>query len=207
MVRYAKNDSAENQTNEKCLRGEKKMPTSEIVEYCAPTLAGIKTGSLFSIRNNDRNYVVQRLRKLNHLMRQYGLRIVPLKYAKDYTLIYVYRPKYLDKDLHDPRAIDILNENGYSDKNADLCVCHLVKRLKDSADFPHEIGLFLGYPPEDVKGFINNPNVGVKYVGCWKVYGDKKNALMRFKLINKCTEIYKEKVRCGIPLEELMVKT
>lgn len=183
------------------------MPASEIVEYCAPTLAGIKTGSLFSIKNNDKRYVVKRLRKLNHLMRQYGLRIIPLKYAKDYTLIYVYRPEYLDKDLNDPVAIDILNEKGYIDKNADLCVCHLVERLRDSADFPHEIGLFLGYPPEDVKGFINSPDAGVKCVGYWKVYGDVKNALTQFRRINRCTEIYKERVRHGTPLEELIVRT
>ena len=69
------------------------MPASEIVEYCAPTLAGIKTGSLFSIKNNDKRYVVKRLRKLNHLMRQYGLRIIPLKYAKDYTLVETYTVK------------------------------------------------------------------------------------------------------------------
>ena len=183
------------------------MPTSEIVEYCAPTLAGIKTGSLFSIRNNDRGYVVQRLRKLNCLMRKYGLRIIPLKYASEYTLIYLYRPEYLGKDLQNPDALDILNEKGYIDKDADLCVCHLVKRLRDSGDFPHEIGLFLGYPPEDVRGFINNPDAGVKCVGCWKVYGNTKNALKQFKRINKCTEIYKEKVRRGTPLEELIVKT
>ena len=32
----------------------------------------------------------------------------------------------------------------------------LIKRLNEDAEFPHEIGLFPGYPPEDVRGFIEN---------------------------------------------------
>ena len=182
------------------------MPASEIVEYCAPTLAGIKTGSLFSIKNNDRRYVILRLRKLNSLMREYGLRIIPLKYAKDYTLIYVYRPDYLNKDLQNPEALAILSDKGYTCSNADACVCLLAKRIKSCSEFPHEIGLFLGYPPEDVRGFIKSPDVGVKCVGCWKVYGNAKEALLQFERIRICTEIYKEKIRRGTPLKELLVK-
>ena len=48
------------------------------------------------------------------------------------------------------------------------CLARLIERLKDADEFPHEIGLFLGYPPEDVEGFIQEPN-GQKYTGIWKV--------------------------------------
>ena len=55
------------------------------------------------------------------------------------------------------------------------CLARLMERLKDADEFPHEIGLFLGYPPEDVEGFIQEPN-GQKYTGIWKVYGDVRSA-------------------------------
>ena len=32
---------------------------------------------------------------------------------------------------------------------------------------PHEVGLFLSYPPEDVKGFIDHRASGFKSAGLW----------------------------------------
>ena len=35
----------------------------------------------------------------------------------------------------------------------------------ESGEFPHEVGLFLGYPPEDVKGFIDHRANNFKCAG------------------------------------------
>ena len=40
--------------------------------------------------------------------------------------------------------------------------------------FPHEIGVFLGYPPEDVKAFIKQNGKGAVLCGYWKVYSNIK---------------------------------
>ena len=67
-----------------------------------------------------------------------------------------------------------------------------MKRIKSGNEFPHEIGLFLGYPPEDVDGFINNGAKGAKYVGTWKVYGDEsiaKRTFAQYKNVRKCTKM------------------
>ena len=47
----------------------------------------------------------------------------------------------------------------------------------ESGEFPHEVGLFLSYPPEDVKGFIDHRANDFKCAGLWKVYGDEEKAL------------------------------
>ena len=65
-----------------------------------------------------------------------------------------------------------------------------MSRLKDSDEFPHEIGLFLGYPPGDVHGFIENKPDACKCVGIWKVYGDKEKARQTFARYRKCTDVY-----------------
>ena len=36
------------------------------------------------------------------------------------------------------------------------------------------MGLFLSYPPEDVKGFIDHRANDFKYAGLWKAYGDEE---------------------------------
>ena len=38
------------------------------------------------------------------------------------------------------------------------------------------MGLFLSYPPEDVKGFIAHRANDFKCAGLWKVYGDEEKA-------------------------------
>lgn len=63
----------------------------------------------------------------------------------------------------------------------------LIGRLRNNADFPHEVGLFLGYPPEDVRGFIENRASGFKLIGCWKVYGDVDAARKKFESFESCT--------------------
>jgi hypothetical protein len=125
----------------------------------------------------------------------------------DYTLIYIYRPDFLEKDLKDPVAVSILKEKGYDIEHPAACLAKLIRHIKNDEGFPHEIGLFLGYPPEDVKGFMKNPNKGVKCVGFWKVYSDRDSAEKTFRKYRKCTEVYRREYIRGRSLEQLTIRT
>ena len=81
----------------------------------------------------------------------------------------------------------------------------LVQRLRRQEDFPHEVGLFLSYPPEDVAGFIANNARRCKCAGLWKVYGDEKRARRMFHAFKACTADYCRHLRSGRSLEELVV--
>ena len=75
----------------------------------------------------------------------------------------------------------------------------------ESGEFPHEVGLFLSYPPEDVKGFIENHAANAKCTGVWKVYGDERQARQTFDRYKKCTQTYCERWRSGVELDRLAV--
>ena len=183
------------------------MPEQQIIEQCAPTLAGIKTGSLFSIEFESKEAAKEDIRKLNHMLRKKGIRAVPVGQQKGRTLIYLFRPEYLRKDFCDPDAAEILREKGYPCENINVCIAQLVRHLKKDETFPHEIGLFLGYPPADVRGFMNSPKEGVKCVGYWKVYGDQEKAEKTFMQFRKCTEIFRNQFLNGTSLAQLAVGT
>lgn len=183
------------------------MSEKQLIEHCAPTLAGIKTGNLFSIKNDGKTEVIFEIRKLNRMLRDKGLRVIPLKMAEKYILIYVYRPLYLKRDLDNPKALSILTTKGYKADNPEYLIAQLVKRLVNDSSFPHEIGLFLGYPPSDVEGFMNNPSKGVKCCGCWKVYSEPEKAEKIFKKYARCTQIYRDLNKRGKSLEQLTVNT
>lgn len=181
------------------------MSEEMLVKYGAPTLAGLKTGNLISYPYGSLRQVTDDLRNLNIRLRGKGIRLIPLKYLESRVLVYVYRPSRLKCDFENEETGAILKKFGYPYMYPDKCVALLADKLNNSADFPHEIGLFLSYPPEDVLGFIENKAEGCKCVGCWKVYGDEGKAMKTFAKYRKCTDVYCEMHRKGAPLEKLTI--
>lgn len=177
------------------------MSEELIVRHCAPTLANLKTGSLFVCPITDRPSFFGSLRSLNELLVPKGLRALPLRIREYSALVYLYRPSRLKKDLEDPAAIKILQDHGYSCYGK--CLPKLIERIRASEEFPHEIGLFLGYPPEDVQGFLDHRPC--KCSGCWKVYGDENKAKKTFDLYKKCERVYCQQLARGIDIKRLTV--
>ena len=103
------------------------------------------------------------------------------------------------------QASELLRQAGYGDESCERCVARLVCRFREGKEFPHEVGLFLSYPPEDVKGFIDHRANDFKCAGLWKVYGDEEKARSLFEKYRKCTEIYCTLWQSGLKLEQLAV--
>ncbi len=181
------------------------MSDEMFVCHCSPTLAGIKVGNMFSCSYNSTKELMSYIRKLNGVLVNKGLRVIPLKYGNGRALIYAFRLKALDNVLKNPVAVSILKKYGYTDIDVKSCISHLLKRFHSYDEFPHEVGLFLGYPPEDVCGFIENRAEGYKIVGNWKVYGDEKAAEKTFNRYKRCTASYCSQLKKGCSIEQLTV--
>lgn len=181
------------------------MSEETLIMHCSPTLAGLKTGNLFNVGCESEEEISKSIRKLNKLLVPKGLCVLPIKIMENRALIYVYRPKKLEKDFRNEQVCLILKEMGYPYDKPKQCVSCLTKRLRENSDFPHEIGLFLGYPAEDVRGFIENKAENFRYIGFWKVYGDVENAQKKFEQFKKCTNIYHQKWTQGFSIEKLTV--
>ena len=180
--------------------------TEELVIYhCSPTMAGMKTGSLFSCPKEEVKELTENIRNLNCRLVPNGIRLLPVKRMEHRILLYMYRPDKLEEDFRNHEAQEILVAKGYPVGNADQCVVKLIRRLNGSETFPHEIGLYLGYPPKDVAAFMENSTAGVKYVGIWKVYSDVETAKMKFARYRECTRAYCEAFRRGHTFDRLIV--
>lgn len=127
---------------------------------------------------------------------------------ENFTQIYVYRRKQLLNDWKTQGVKELLICNGYkgiAGTDIEENIEHLRVRLEESDNFPHEIGLFLGYPIEDVKGFIENQGLNYKCLGCWKVYGDECKARKIFAQYKACRQTYKMLFKNGNTLMQLTV--
>lgn len=99
--------------------------------------------------------------------------------------------KSMKNILANKRCINFLKFVGYpSDYELNDYMDELVFRLQ-SEEFPHEIGVFLGYPLKDVLGFMGYGKNELVEVRNWRIYGDKETSyevydnFMRDKAIMK----------------------
>ncbi len=181
------------------------MSEATIIAQCSPTLAGIKTGSLFSTNAACPQTICAELSAWNRIFSAKGISFRVLKFKNGRALIYLYRKSFLAKDLLKKEIREILSCYGYHSFSIAEVLRHLTVRFAENDEFPHEIGLFLGYPPADVKGFIENRGENPKCTGLWKVYTDEAHAQMMFCKYKRCTDIYSRKHREGTPITRLAI--
>ena len=55
------------------------MPDEMVIRHCAPTLASLKTGSLFSCPCETERELMAGIRSLNRRLCRKGLRVLPLR--------------------------------------------------------------------------------------------------------------------------------
>lgn len=180
---------------------------SGLIEHCAPTLAGMKTAGLFNYFYQEKNMVLNELDFVNTKLNPHGVYVEVLLWRENSALIYVYRLKHLQNELLCPGVMELLERYGYTCCEAEKCIHYLKTRLYGYKCFPHEIGIFLGYPLEDVKGFIENDGKNCKSCGMWKVYCNEVEKQKLFEKFKKCTKVYIKVFNEGRPLAQMTVST
>ena len=176
-----------------------------IVQHGAPTLAGLKMGSLFSVKPQCSQRMQQDVARVNQSLEPKGVRLVIMKVSDQHILFYLYRKAQLAQCIACPKAIPLLIQCGYRQLSVCGVLSTLREKLAQDGEFPHEIGLFLGYPLSDVTGFIRHRGKNCLLCGCWKVYQEEEKAIRRFAQYRKCTGIYAKMFQNGYPLTKLTV--
>lgn len=172
--------------------------------HSAPALLGIKAANLLSLDKNELD-VSANADSFNLRASKKGLKIRILCDCGRRVLILLYSEKLLAKLLGEKERRAMLRSFGYSDDlDTDGCLEILAERTYGSAGFPHEIGLFLGYPIEDVKGFIDHKGDDFKLCGYWKVYGNPDAAKRTFDNYDKCRRFLCNKLDQGLDIYQAL---
>lgn len=167
--------------------------------HCAPTFAGLKAANLISINAAQWDEAKAYLRLVGRLLSQKEILFFRVSESGERILLLVYHRELLRCQLSDSKNRHLLEYYGYAPQEASLgqMLIHLAKRFQSCGDFPHEIGVFLGYPPEDVIGFIQNEGKNCRFCGFWKVYGDTEYARCQFTAYHRAQEYFCAKVLSG----------
>ena len=179
----------------------------DLASLCAPTLAGLKPASLFRYQPCAGQDGCAMAAAWHAALCDRGVAVRVLKACPrtGAVLAYVYRPAQIEALLKNSDVLHFLQGEGYCPGTADALLAQLSQRLCCEGDFPHEIGIFLGYPLADVVGFIQNHGQNFTVCGHWKVYTDPDAARQQFARYKKCETIYTRCYQRGTPIRRLTV--
>ena len=151
-----------------------------IGRHCGVTFAGLKIASLVSLRKGEENVV----QTLSRRFARKGFLFRLLREDDERLLVYVCHKERLEKYLFSADVRAFLARFMYEYASAEEALEQLKSRM--NGEFPHEIGVFLGYPLGDVCGFLRNPD-GCILCGAWKVYENAGEAARMFERFRRCS--------------------
>ena len=150
----------------------------QIVLQCAPFLKGKKVSC--GITMEDSMYD-----ELHNILSGSGISYRRLSAAEGRCLVLFYREKELSEYVNRVGIRSFIREFGYIEMELDEMLerlsCRSALFSREEIGYPHEIGIFFGYPVEDVQGFIRNAGREYLFLGYWKVYSNPMAAKMIFK--------------------------
>ena len=165
--------------------------------HSAPALCGIKASNLINVDYSDDLF--KEIEELNKKFTNFRFYI--LKKYKNKVLILIYRKRVLERELNRNSNKEFLKELGYDVSSIDSMLLCLKERIAYD-DFPHEIGVFLGYDLSDIKSFIENKKC--LYTGYWKVYSNLDEKLELFSKYTRCKNCVIKMIDKGFPIENFM---
>lgn len=141
----------------------------QLALQCAPVITGIKISNLLMIAGEHARAVID-------LLKDSDISWFCLRLDEKKTAFLLYRQEELVRYLQRPKVQQILACLGYEDFSLKGILRkfrkHYVAHMNKGMQFPHEMGLLLGYPVEDVVGFMNHSGKNYLYSGYWKVYAN-----------------------------------
>lgn len=178
---------------------ERRMEFS-LVMQCAPFLKGMRAASILNV---ERPWA----RGLYRLFEATDISWRILAVRKERCLVLFYRETDLEKVLADREVRRFLKGYGYEGLELSQSITQLSVRMglyvKGKMDFPHEMGVFLDYPLEDVKAFIENGGRKSVLTGCWKVYCNVERAGLTFLAYDKAKDSAVNEFLAGKRISEI----
>lgn len=150
----------------------------------APTIQGKKPASLMNFNSCGRNTAALWRKYGKDICESFELEHFELKSDDESILILLYRKRLLEWYVNHPRNQSFLNKIGYDTEDSLEKKLTILKRRFEMS-CPHEIGIFLGMPVEDVEGFIEHKGKNCLLCKYWKVYCNPKRAELLFNAYDK----------------------
>ncbi len=174
---------------------------TQLALQCAPLISGLKVSNLLIIRRD-------KLTQLIAILRSTSISFYALRDGGEKITLLLFNEAKLASYLKQERVIKLLAGMGYQEYSIYNILPIFRERyrkyMSDKIQFPHEMGVLLGYPIEDVEGFIRHKGRNFMLIGYWKVYEDiaaKERLFHRFEIV-KATML--QLIFFGMSMEDII---
>ncbi|RHQ99627.1 DUF3793 family protein [Peptoclostridium sp. AF21-18] len=183
--------------NISCLRCSIK---GNIALQCSLVLSGIKPSNLLIYSNHCEGCISEELKNT-------GAEHMKLYTGSKESVSIIFNREKLEKALLDEENRKFIKQYGYEDFSVNSVIEKLAGRYtgfkEGRAEFPHEMGIVLGYPLEDVSGFIENNGKNYIYSGYWKVYKNAEEKIQLFKIYKDIKKYFVEQIENGRQIHQI----
>ena len=173
-----------------------------VVTQCAPVLKVVKISNLITMKPGG-------WRKIRAYLKKSRIICIPLYADAEKEVLFLYRYEQLERHLKNREVREFLRSCGYESFEVASVLVRLRRRYRlyagISKEFPHELGVLLGYPVGDVQGFIDNRGENSLTSRYWKVYQNPKEAEKIFDLYDRVKEQALKEIMCGRTLSHVAV--
>lgn len=173
----------------------------QLLLQCAPMIAGLKVSNLLIIADENEADARKILQGTN-------LFCVRLARMNRKTTLLVYHERPLKEYLESGEVKKLLCVLGYEGKGFYELI-HVVKKKYraysgGTGEFPHELGLLLGYPAEDVRGYMDNKGRNYLCTGYWQVYANPAAKMHLFQKFELARERLIRAIFDGMEIQEVI---
>lgn len=175
----------------------------QIAFHCAPLIAGLKLSNLLMLQSEE-------LDRGTSILKRAGISYFVVAVTNGKVAVLLFDRQRLETYLRKEEVWKIFQDMGYQNHVMGKVLYAFRQRyegyLLRNQEFPHEMGLLLGYPIEDVKGFILNEGENCLYTGYWKVYEDLPEKMIVFRQFEKARDMLIGLLSNGITIAEVVQK-
>lgn len=174
---------------------------TQLALQCAPLIAGLKMSNLLIIEGDH-------LPEIRRILQDTSISCFVLSKTEQRLMTLLYNEEKLEAYLSDKNVKVFLRECGYQEVSLSEILPAFQLRYQKYAsgkeEFPHEMGVLLGYPIEDVEGFINNEGENFLYTGYWKVYANLSVKIQLFRKFETARETLIQLVSSGVSITDII---
>ena len=175
-----------------------------IVHSSSPTFCHIKPGNMFFVKSEI--FSQDKFDAWKESFIKYCLMTFSAQISETSTAILVLNVCWCRKILADVFVQAYLADKGYFTSSVYNFVEELYTRMINNKCFPHEVGVILGYPVDDVIEFENHQGHDCKYCGCWKSYSDVNNAKDCHCKFTECSRLCEKWYEEGYSINQIITK-
>lgn len=152
---------------------------------CAPLFLGLRSSLFLTVTKRQ-------VARIENILRDKRITLYKISENHGKMAVLLFDEKKMKEYIAGEAVQKILGNLGYTGDDLydfmEIFAQRYTEFVRNESAFPHEMGIFLGYPPEDVRGYLENGGKNYLCAGFWKVYENVQEKIKLFSQFERAQD-------------------